>query len=100
MRTMLALLAFVSVSAFAQRVPTPVFPRVFNLGNSVTVEAWNHNDMYVSCSGSVWMQTESGKLDSEYVHMMVPPRGFRSYRVYARDMNDRIRSVNHSIWCN
>ena len=101
MRTMLVLLSLISLNAFSQDLPPSiVWPRVYSTGSGATVEAWNTNRTPVMCSGSVYMRLESGKSDSEHVSMYIPAMGFGSQRVYARDFNDRVRSVNHSIWCN
>lgn len=103
MRTMIALLAFLSVTAFAQPIPPmpmPVYPRLYVSGNSVMVEAWNNNRMSVFCSGSVWMRMDNGQTDSDHVSMFVPAMGYRSQRVYSREVSARILSADHSIWCN
>lgn len=103
MRKLLALLAFVSVSAFAQTMPPapmPVFPHVYNNYSYATVEAWNNNRMGVVCSGYVFMTLEDNKMDSEYVNMYVPAMGYRSQNVYPRAGSSKIKSTNNSIWCN
>lgn len=92
------MLAF-SATAFAEKTAT-IFPHVYNYGSSVQVQVWNHTDRAVNCSGFVYMNLQSGKRTSEYYFDYVSPR-FTSYRsIYSRDMNDRIVSVNHSIFCN
>lgn len=97
-KIILALALTISASAFAEKASV-IFPQVYNYGSSVQVQIWNHTDKYVTCSGSIWMRTEKGVSYSEYLFDSVMPR-FSAYRsFYARDYNDRIQSVNHSIFC-
>lgn len=98
-KIILGLALIISAPAFAEKASI-VFPQVYNYGSSVEVQIWNHTDRYVTCSGSLWIRTEKGNSYSEYLFDHVMPR-FSAYRsFYARDFNDRIQSVRHSIFCN
>lgn len=74
-------------------------PNIYNWGNSVEVQAWNHNRMGVMCSGWVYMDMRSGHRPSTYVSMYVPARGYRSHRINIMDHQDRVIHASHSIWC-
>lgn len=97
--TILTLGLIFSSLAFAGK-DTSVWPNVYNFGNHVQVQVWNHTDKEVRCSGFVYMDMESGERTSEHYFDWVRARGSSFRNVYPRIFNDRIRSVNHSIWCN
>ncbi len=87
-----------SATAFAE-TNTVIFPRVYNWGNQVQVDIWNHTDRDVTCSGPIYMTLESGATQYESYFDWVPARFSRYRTIYSRDFNDRIRSVSHNIWC-
>ena len=94
----LAVTLVLSGLAFAED-EAPIFPQVFNYGNSVQIQITNHTDSYVTCSGPVWITTDKGATYSEHYFDSVMPR-FTSYRrIQVRNFQDRIRFVNHSIFC-
>jgi hypothetical protein len=99
MKTFLVLVSlFISFSALS-KPQTLVFPSVYNYGSNATVQVWNYSDRTINCSGAVYLEMESGARETEYFFDTIMPR-FTSYRsIYPRMMNDRIRSVSHSISC-
>ncbi len=94
----IALSLMVSASAFAETA-TVIFPRVYSWGNRVEVDIWNHSDRDVTCSGPIYMTLQSGATQFDSYYDWVPARMSRYRSIYARDFNDPIRSVSHSIWC-
>lgn len=95
---LIAVLAF-SGATFAE-TKTVIFPRIYNWGNSVQVDVWNYSNIDVTCSGPIYMTLESGATQYDSYFDWVPARTSRFRTIYSRDLNDRIRSVNHNIWCN
>lgn len=88
-----------SSTAFAQTFPSPIFPRVWNMGNSVQVDIYNHNRVGVSCHGWITMYLESNETQRESVYEHVWPLGtsFRTYRV--NNPADKVVRVDHNIRC-
>jgi hypothetical protein len=97
-KIILALALTISAAAFAETAST-IFPRVYNYGTNVQIQVWNHTDRYVTCSGPVWMTTDSGLNISEYYFDSVMPRTTAFRTLHARNFQDPIRFVNHSIFC-
>lgn len=98
MKFIIALALFSTTAAFAQGY-SPVYPRLYNWGSTVEVEARNHNRIGVNCSGSVRLELRSGERVNTYVSMFVPANGWRTHRIYLRDPQDRVVFASHSIWC-
>jgi hypothetical protein len=101
----LALVAvLLALPALAQRpMPTPhtpVYPRVYNYSSHAVVEAWNHNDRSVWCTGSLTLWLASGKTDRAHVSLHVWGRGYGREVYRISDLEDRITSISHSVWCN
>ncbi len=93
----------VAAPVFAQQFPPmerPIFPKVWNFGNSVQLDIWNTNRRAVSCMGRIYMYTAANQQQSEFVSEYVWGMGsvLRTYRL--NNPQDRIVSVNHSIFCN
>ncbi len=78
-----------------------VFPRVWNNGRTVTLDAWNPTDQQVSCSGQIYVELSDNSRESISVFEFIWPRGsiYRTYypRISAPDV--RIERVSHSVWC-
>lgn len=97
-KLILALSLAISGLAFSGE-QAAIYPQVINFGNSIQIQVWNHTDAYITCSGPVWITTETGASYSEHYFDSVMPK-FTSYRrIQARNFQDRIRFVNHSIFC-
>ncbi len=95
------MLLMTSFSVFAQYEPHfPVFPYVYNNISYVQVTASNNNNNFAFCSGSVYMNLEGGASENRFVTMNVFPHGYDFQNIYPTTVNARIRSVNHSIFCN
>jgi hypothetical protein len=95
------ILFVLSISSFAfSSNNSAIFPNVYSTGFNVQVSIRNHTPKFVRCSGFVYLSYQSGQRDSEYFFDNIPAN-FNSFRtIYPRRMNDRILSVNHSIFCN
>jgi hypothetical protein len=76
-----------------------VWPQVYNWGNRVEVQIHNRELRPISCSGSIRLLLESGESETHFHYSHVPGRSFSTRSYYTRSFNDRIRRVNHSIFC-
>jgi hypothetical protein len=97
-KIILALALSLSTAVIASE-NTSLFPRIYNYGTSVQIQVWNYTDRYVTCSGPLWISTQSGASYREYYFDSIMP-GFTSYRIIrGRDFQDRMTYINHSIFC-
>lgn len=94
-KLILALMVLTSTS-LAQAM---VWPRVYNWGNRVEVQIHNRELSPISCSGSIHLILASGERETHFHYSHVRARSFSTRSYYARSFNDRIRRVNHSIFC-
>jgi uncharacterized protein YsxB (DUF464 family) len=97
-KIILGLVLALSSSAFAAK-NISVYPSVYNFGYSVQVQIWNTTEKTVSCSGFINMFMDNNQQESQYYSEFVTAR-FNSIRnIYPRQMNVRVTSVSHSIYC-
>ncbi|MBA2403662.1 MAG: hypothetical protein H0V66_02740 [Bdellovibrionales bacterium] len=93
---LLALTLATSLSAAAQ---VSVYPTIFNFGNSAQVQIHNTTEDDISCSGTVYMHTQLGRMETGYYFDRVYKGSFSMRSFYIMDMNDRISYSSHSIFC-
>lgn len=91
----LALMIAFSGSAMAQAI----FPQVSNFGNQVNVSIWNHTNRDVNCSGWIYITNQQNRTESIHFFERVWRRSHLN-RNYRPRTPERIRYVNHNIWCN
>lgn len=92
----LATTLILSLSASAQ---TYVYPQVFNMGFSAQVQVRNTTQQTISCSGTVYMQTTTGRQETGYYFDRIPAGSFSIRNFYLMNMNERITYTHHSIFC-
>jgi hypothetical protein len=78
---------------------SPIFPQIFNFGNSVQVQIFNPNLKDVNCSGMVYMNLSPYGVESQYFYGRIPSHttGFRTF--FLTQINVRIAFASHSIYC-
>lgn len=88
-----------SLSSIAAEKSVPVWPRVYNYGNSLQVQVHNTTVTDIKCSGSVYAYLSNGRMQSFFFYEFIRAGSFASryYSVY--QMNTRITNSNHSIFC-
>lgn len=95
-KMILAFSLLVTSFAFAE---TNAFINLSNFGSSVQLRVYNNSPLNVTCSGPVYMRTNSNRMYTEYYFEMVPAN-FTSHRTFfSRDFRDPIRFAHHSIFC-
>lgn len=89
----------VSLFAFAAVAQASVFPHVWNNGRTVTLDAWNHSDRQVRCSGPIYLELSDNRRDTIHVFEYLWPRQslYRTY--YPNTVGATIERVSHSVWC-
>lgn len=87
------------VLVFAAVANASVFPHVWNNGRNVTIDAWNHSDRQVRCSGPIYMRMDDNTQDTVYVHDFIWPRGHLYRTYYPNSVGKQIQSVSHGVWC-
>jgi hypothetical protein len=102
MKTFLFLLAF--TTSFGASAQVYVNPQIINLGHSVQVQIYNTTETDINCSGSVYMHTRLGRMETGYYFDQVR-KGFFSMRTfYLMSTNpsstNQIAFTSHSIYCN
>lgn len=82
--------------AFAE---TNAFISLSNFGSSVQLRVYNNSQVNVTCSGPVYMTTNSNRMYTEYYFESIPAN-FTSHRTFfSRDFRDPIRFAHHSVFC-
>lgn len=95
------LFAIALVTSFSASAQVYVYPNIINFGNSVQVQIHNTTQDNISCSGSVNMHTQQGRMETGYYFDQIYKGSFsmRSFYLMNNTMNDRITFTNHSIFC-
>lgn len=88
----------VSASAFAQS-SRPIFPQIFNFGNSVQVQIYNPNARPHYCSGFVNINTIPYGSESQYFSEYIRPQSSFTRTIWLRSIGARVSSAFHSIYC-
>lgn len=88
---------FFSLTASAQMVN--VYPQIFNMGNSIQVQIFNNTQDNINCSGQVYMNTQSGHMESTYYWDIIRKGGYSMRPFYLINFNDRVLFASHSIYC-
>lgn len=99
MKTFLLAMAF--ATSFAASAQVYVYPTIFNFGNSVQVQIHNTTKEDISCSGTVYMNTQLGRMETGYYFDQIR-KGSMSMRTFypmMMDARDRISYAHHSIYC-
>ena len=94
----LALTLLSSLAASAQAVF--VNPVIFNFGNQAQVQIHNTTQDDIRCSGSVFMHTSTGRMETGYYFETIMKGGFSMRSFYLMNFNERITFTNHTIYCN
>lgn len=98
MKTLLCTLALViSAPVFAQSVF--VNPIIFNFGNMVQVQINNNTDSNINCSGPVQMNSQFGRMETNYFSEYIRKNSFALRSFYLMSPNDRVTFSNHFINC-
>jgi hypothetical protein len=99
MKTFLIAIAF--AASFGATAQVYVYPSLLNFGNSVQVQIHNNTQDNINCSGSVYMHTQSGRMESGYYFDQIYKGSFSTRNFYLMNttMNDRISYSSHSIYC-
>jgi hypothetical protein len=79
MKTFILIVAF--AASFGTSAQVYVNPQIINLGLSVQVQIFNTTETDINCSGSVYMHTLLGRMETGYYF-------------------DQIYFTSHSIYCN
>lgn len=90
------LLSSVAVSAQA----VFVHPTIFNFGNQAQVQIHNTTQDDINCSGTVYMHTNTGRMETGYYFDYIMKGSFSMRSFYLMNFNERITFTNHSIFCN
>ncbi len=93
----ICLVLLFSVSASAQVVN--VYPQIFNMGNSIQVQIFNNTEDNINCSGQIYMNTQSGHMESTYYWDIIRKGGYSMRPFYLINFNDRVLFSSHSIMC-
>jgi hypothetical protein len=82
-------------------VANAVYPRVWNSGRTVTLDAWNSTDQQVRCTGAIYIDMSDNSRDTINVLEYIWPRGtlYRTYYPRFTAPEVRIDRVSHSVWC-
>lgn len=93
----LALSLCFSMSASAQSVMLQ--PMLINFGNMVQVQVRNTTDKDVNCSGQIYMNTNTGRMESAFYFDHVMKGAFSMRSFYLSNFSERITFAHHSIFC-
>jgi hypothetical protein len=101
MKWFVALLFCISLAHAFDRPGDPAYirPRIWNFSNQVQVEIWNTTDTDIECRGTISIQSERGRYQSEYYWETIYRGMSRTRNFWLRDFNDRVRFVNEFINC-
>jgi len=97
MKTLLLVVA--ALISFGVSAQVYVNPVIYNFGNSAQVQIHNNTEFDLSCSGTVNMNTQLGQIQTDYYSDQIRKGSFSIRSFYLMNMNDRINSVFHSIFC-
>jgi hypothetical protein len=95
----LILALMMSLVAFAGS-KSMVFPRVMAWPNSVDVRVLNNTNDDVWCTGTIFITTRSGRMQTRYYNARVY-KGMSDYKTFPNfNYQDPFRNASHSIRCN
>ena len=92
-------LALMLITANIAIADVSVWPRLTVWPTGVDVWVDNYSDKDVTCSGTIYMYKNSGRMQTEHFYSRVYARTNTYRRFFNYDANDRIRNANHSITC-
>jgi hypothetical protein len=93
----LALTLVSSLGASAQAVF--VQPMLFNFGHMVQVQIHNTSGFDVSCSGQVFMNTNSARMETAYYFDFITKNAISMRNFYLSNFQERVSFAHHSIFC-
>jgi hypothetical protein len=94
----------VLATSFGAVAQVYVNPQIINLGQSAQVQIFNTTDTDINCSGSVYMHTRLGRMETGYYFDQIRKGSFSMRTFYlmytSTGPNDQISFTSHSIYCN
>lgn len=93
------LLAMASFNVFASNEKATAYPQLNVWPNSVEVRIWNHSEKDLSCTGSIFIYTQSNRFRTEFFNRIVSRRSQTYQRFHNFYYNDPYRNAHHSIYC-
>lgn len=73
--------------------------QVINFGTSAQIQINNRSESSVNCSGPVYLNLQSGRMEVQHYFRTIRARGFDFQTVFLRSFNDRITFAHHYITC-